>query len=303
MIRLIYIELLKIFKKTSFKILLFIILISSFLTCYISYRKVNDKYIQYPITEINEKYINLTNNYNKIAGNLNKINSESNIKLNKIMDNGVTLLIFSSIIMIIISSSILGNEINKKSIKELLTKPYKRSKILISKYLTIYVIIFLLTLLIFISYTLFTYILTKINIFTLKDYMLLNSNIISVLYFVKYLVEYLINSIPIYFLSTLTLFLTTFIKNQKVIIPINSVLFIMSPVIFNFFLNIKFKYIIYTFIPYLDFSVFKDIYSIYLLNIEYNMNFNMMTGIIMLFIYSLLFIVISLYVFNKKDFY
>ena len=303
MIRLIYTELVKIFKKTSFKILILIILISSFLTCFISYRKVNDKYIQYPMMKTNEKYINLITDYNELASNLNKINSKSNIKLNKIMDNGVTLLIFSSIIMIIISSSILGNEINKKSIKELLIKPYKRSKILISKYLTTYVIIFLLTLLIFISYILFTYILTKINIFTLKDYMLLNNNIISVLYFVKYLVEYLINSIPIYFLSTLTLFLTTFIKNQKIIIPINSVLFIMSPVIFNFFLNIKFKYIIYTFIPYLDFSIFKDIYSIYLLNIEHSMNFNRLFGIIILIFYSLFFIMISIKIFNKKDFY
>ncbi len=302
MIRLIKCEILKIFKKISFRVLLLIILISSFLTCYISYKKVDNKYNQYPIIEMADKR-NLTDDYNKLATNINKINSKSNIKLNKIIDNGVTLLIFSSIIIIIISSSILGNEINKKSIKELLTKPYKRSKILISKYLVVYIITFLLSLLIFVSYVIFTSILTKINIFNLKDYMIFNKSIISVSYVIKYLIKYVINSIPIYFLSTFTIFLTTFIKNQKAIIPFNSVLFIMSPVILNFFLSIKFKYIIYTFIPYLDFSIFKDIYSIYLLNIEYNVNFNIFLGIIILLTYSLFFIIISIKIFNKKDFY
>lgn len=153
------------------------------------------------------------------------------------------------------------------------------------------------------SYTLFTSILTKINIFILKDYMCFNNHIKNILFILKYLFKFVVNSIPIYFLSTFTLFLTTVIKNQKVIIPINSILFIMSPVILNFFLNIKFKYIIYTFIPYLDFSIFKDIYSIYLLNIEYSMNFNKVLGIIILLIYSLLFMIISIKIFNKKDFY
>ncbi len=302
MIRLIRCELLKIFKKISFKILLLIILISSFLTCYISYKKVDNKYNQYPIIEIADKK-NLTDDYNKLANNMNKINSKSNTKLNKIMDNGVTLLIFSSIIIIIISSSILGNEINKKSIKELLTKPHKRSKILISKYLASYIITFLLSLLIFISYVIFTFILTKINIFILKEYMVFDKNIINVPYIIKYLIQYIINSIPIYFLSTFTIFLTTFIKNQKVIIPFNSVLFIMSTIIFNFFLSIKFKYIIYTFIPYLDLSIFKDIYSTYLLNIEYNINFNIFLGIAILLTYTLFFIIISIKIFDKKDFY
>ena len=302
MIRLIIVELIKEFKKISFKILLLMILISCFLTSYISYKKVNNKYTQYPIVETlnNDER---TKEYNEYAININKINNISNIKLSKIMDNGVTLLIFTSIIIIIISSSILGNEINKKSIKELLTKPYKRSKILTSKFLTIYIIIFLITLYIFITYILFSYIMTKTNIFTLKDYIIYKNDIKSIPFIIKYLFTFMINSIPMYFLSTFTVFLTTFIKNQKIIIPLNSVLFIMSPVIFNFFLNMKFKYIIYTFIPYLDFSIFKDIYSIYLLNVEYNLNFNMFIGTTVLLIYSLLFILISIKMFNKKDFY
>ena len=261
--RLIRCELFKEFKKNSFKILLIIILISSFLTCYISNKRLNN---QYPIVEIN------------------------NIKLNKIMDNGVTLLIFSSIIIIIMSSSILGNEINKKNIKELLTKPYNRNEILISKFISMYIIIFLITMFIFISYILFTYLLTIHN--------MADTSFIS-----KYFIKFIINSVPIYFLSTFTIFLTTFIKNQKIIISINSLLFIMSPVILNFFLNIKFKYIIYTFIPYLDFSIFKNAYSISTLNAEYNMNFSMSNGIIILLIYNLLLLFFSLIIFNKKDFY
>ena len=277
--RLIRCELIKEFKKVSFKLLLLLIIISSFLTCYISNKKVNDDYEVYPLVE-NNKENKLINKYNIYASNVNKINELSNIKLNKIMDNGITLLIFSSIIIIVISSSILGNEINKKSIKELLTKPYKRSEILISKFISTYIIIFLLTIFIFVTYILFTYVLTKINIFILKDYIIYNNHIKNISFILKYLIKFIINSIPIYFLSTLTIFLTTLIKNQKVIIPINSILFIMSPVIFNFFLNIKFKYIIYTFIPYLDFSIFKNPYSILMLNIEYNINFNMFYGVV-----------------------
>ena len=77
----------------------------------------------------------------------------------------------------------------------------------------------------------------------------------------------------------------------------------MSPVIFNFFLNVKFKYIIYTFIPYLDFSIFKDAYSILMLNMKYNMNFNILLGIITLIIYSIVFLLLSLFIFNEKDYY
>lgn len=304
--RLIRCELIKEFKKVSFKLLLVLIIISSFLTCYISYEKVDDDYETYPKVEVNEiskKQYKLIKKYNIYASNINKINGLSNIKLNKIMDNGITLLIFSSIIMIVISSSVLGNEINKKSIKEILTKPYKRSEILISKFISTYIIIFLLTIFIFISYILFTYILTKTNIFILKDYIIYNNHIKNVSFVLKYLIKFIINSIPIYFLSTLTIFLTTLIKNQKVIIPINSILFIMSPVIFNFFLNIKFKYIIYTFIPYLDFSIFKNPYSILMLNIEYNINFNMLYGVVILIIYSIMFLLSSLFIFNEKDYY
>ena len=300
--RLIRCELIKEFKKVSFKLLLLLIIISSFLTCYISNKKVNDDYEVYPLVE-NNKENKLINKYNIYASNVNKINELSNIKLNKIMNNGTTLLIFSSIIIIVISSSTLGNEINKKSIKELLTKPYKRSEILISKFISTYIIIFLLTIFIFVTYILFTYVLTKINIFILKDYIIYNNDIKNISFILKYLIKFIINSIPIYFLSTLTIFLTTLIKNQKVIIPINSILFIMSPVIFNFFLNIKFKYIIYTFIPYLDFSIFENPYSILMLNIEYNINFNMFYGVVILIIYSIMFLLSSLIIFNEKDYY
>ena len=301
--RLIKCELIKEFKKISFKLLILLIIISSFLTCYISYKKVNDNYNIYPEIEMNNSQNKLIKNYNIYALNINKINELSNIKLNKIMENGITLLIFSSIIIIVISSSILGNEINKKSIKELLTKPYKRSEILISKFITMYIIIFLLTMFIFITYILFVYILTKINVFILKDYIIYNGYIKNISFILKYFIKFIINSIPIYFLSTFTIFLTTFIKNQKIIIPINSLLFIMSPVIFNFFLNVKFKYIIYTFIPYLDFSIFKDAYSILMLNMKYNMNFNILLGIITLIIYSIVFLLLSLFIFNEKDYY
>ena len=301
--RLIKCELIKEFKKISFKLLILLIIISSFLTCYISYKKVNDNYNIYPEIEMNNSQNKLIKSYNIYALNINKINELSNIKLNKIMNNGITLLIFSSIIIIVISSSILGNEINKKSIKELLTKPYKRSEILISKFITMYIIVFLLTMFIFITYILFVYILTKINVFILKDYIIYNGYIKNISFILKYFIKFIINSIPIYFLSTFTIFLTTFIKNQKIIIPINSLLFIMSPVIFNFFLNVKFKYIIYTFIPYLDFSIFKDAYSVLMLNMEYNMNFNMTLGIIVLTIYSIMFLLSSLFIFNEKDYY
>ena len=300
--RLIRCELLKEFKKLGFKVLLLVILISLFLTCYISNKKVNNEYENYPIVETNDNKT-LIDRYNSYATNINKINDISNIKLNKMMDNGITLLIFSSIIIIIISSSILGNEINKKNIKELLTKPYKRSEILISKLIAAYIIIFLITIFIFISYIVFTYLLTKTNIFILKDYIIYNNKIINISFILKYLIKFIINSTPIYFLSTFTIFLTTFIKNQKIIIPINSLLFIMSPVILNFFLNIKFRYIIYTFIPYLDLSIFKNIYSILMLNIKYKINFSMFNGIIVLLIYNILFIFLSLIIFNKKDFY
>ena len=94
--------------------------------------------------------------------------------------------------------------------------------------------------------------------------------------------------------------LSTTIKNQSITSGISIILLTFSNTITELLLSKNIKIIKYTFIPYIDLNLFTND-TIDIINKQYDVNLTIKFGLIMLFIYSLLFIIIGLKIFNKKD--
>lgn len=255
MINLIKIELIKQFKSKSFIVMMSFVILFTIAYIFI-----------------------LNNQYNYIS------NIISRCKM--IMEMSSNIIIFSSIIISIISSGILSDEINKKSIKELITKPHKRSKILTSKYICMLIIVMI----IFFA-VLFSSVATIILLF--KD--------IKFVLSYEYLKLYILNIIPLLFTGSFCMFLSVIFKNSKLISGFSILLSLTGVVIFQLLLKIDINFIQYTFLPYLDFSIYKDIEIIKAINIEYGVSLSELNGIIYLMLYSIAFYILSIFIFNKKD--
>ena len=195
-----------------------------------------------------------------------------------LLDSLFSLIPFIGIMTCIIFSGTICGEVESGSIKYYLTKPCKRWKIYLAKLLCIYLY---LTLTIFII---------VVFSFLMSDYFEL-----------KYLIKYFIYSIPDYFIAMFSLYLSTKLKNQSLCVGISIFVLSFSLIISQILFGYNFNIIEYTFLPYLDFSIFKDKNTISIMNKELNTSLSINRAIIIDFIYTIIFYLIGNYKFNKKD--
>jgi len=190
---------------------------------------------------------------------------------------------FIGIIISISASNIVSNEYRFGTFKSYLTKPVKRWKIIISKFLYLIILsIFyiVLTLIFYIILFLFS---NKIN----------NLN--------EIIINYFIYSVPILFMISFSIFLSTIINKNNFALAISILTITCSTLLSQALFGLKINFIEYTFLPYLDFSIFLDISNIKLMNIELGLHLSIINGIIILLFYTLFFIISSIIIFNKKD--
>ncbi len=199
-------------------------------------------------------------------------------KKESILDTSFSLIPFIGILMIIFYGGSISSEIENGSLKYYLTKPIKRWKIYISKLLSIY-----LFLIIVIVYILFVY-LVVINKF---DY-------VFIMKFVKY-------TIPLFLMGAICLFFSSLIKSTSICIGIDMFILLFSALISQVLFGIKINIIEYTFLPYLDFSMFNDIDALNEMNRELGINLGIKNGIIIDIIYTLLFYYLGNIIFTNKD--
>lgn len=195
-----------------------------------------------------------------------------------LLDSIYSLIPFIGMMTCIIYSGTICGEIENGTIKYYLTKPYKRWKIYLAKLLCIYLYL-TLTILIIIA---FSFLIT--NFFELK-----------------YIIKYFVYSIPNYFIATFSLYLSAKFKNQSLCVGISIFVLSFSLIISQILFGYKFNIIEYTFLPYLDFSIFKDKRAIDMMNRELNINLNINKAIVMNAIYTIIFYFVGNYKFNKKD--
>lgn len=206
-----------------------------------------------------------------------------NIEVLKVFNTIYSFIPFLGILICVLFSGIISSEILNGTFRMYLTKGYSRWKVIISKLIFIYLYIVHLYLFTLLSY----YVITKIFF----DFSI-NANIFF---------EVFKHFIPLFFIGTLCLFLSTVINNSVLCVGITISICLLSSVIAQILFIFNISVIQYTFLPYIDFNVLRD--SLYLneLKNSYSIYLSINKGIIVLVFHILLFICLSINSFTKKD--
>jgi ABC-2 type transport system permease protein len=244
---------------------------------------------------------------------LNKKNKEKDInnyildkeinthkKTKNIFEKNIIILVFIMLPISIISSNLYSSEINSGTMKTILVRPYNRIKIFLSKIIVINIICLTLILLNILFSSFFTLIFTKENIFSFAE--IVNVNKIKLInYFLSYFLNYFIISIPVFFICNLSLILSFITSSTAISSGICIFLSLISLSISEFLFLLKMKFVQYTFLPYLDFTIFKEYTDVISFNINYGINLNVSKGILVLLVHVILLYLIVYANFRKKD--
>lgn len=321
--KLIQIELKKIFHKKSIYIIFSLIFIFIILNNILIIQEKNkiDKYdyldkaiLEYKNNQANINYFKEKKTlsyqekieYNK---NLSSLNINKYIIENKKNINDYTTLnyqlrttledyeIFIIIIVLIISSNILAEEITKGTIKLLLIKPYKRSKILLSKYITIIITIFISIIFLYIMQLLlgglflgFDSLKEKVIIYNYQKSQIMCYNI-----FVYTLIR-VISKLPMLLLiSTISYLLSIISSNSTTSLTITMLIYIFSQSINA--LAITYNAKIMRYLLTVNWNFTEYLFG----NIPQFKYINLTLSSIVCIIYLIIMITISFILFNKKD--
>lgn len=227
---------------------------------------------------------------------------ENNIDIKNEYDARYTLMhlnesygIFIIVFGIIIAGTIISNEFQKGTIKLLLTRPYSRNKILLSKYIVSMLCIIMFIIVFVIAQYVVGGIIFGFNTFNTSaiEYDL-NTNKIVVMNVLKYSIYTILGVLPIYILiSTLAFALGTITMNSGISIAIPILGYSVSSII-NYYIQ-KINWLKYFITANWNLSVYqfggKGIAD----------GLNLWTSIAICFVYLIIMIVTSFIVFKKRD--
>ena len=177
--------------------------------------------------------------------------------------------------MSILFCGIMSNEYNNGTFRIYLVKPINRTKIYISKLLTI-----LLTII-------------SILIHNLTIYILFTHNIN-----VNFTIKYFSYSHSLILISIIIIMLSTIIKSSPLTSGIVIMLLTFGFSVFELLLLVDFNFLEFTFLPYIDLNILNKLNYV---NTILGVNLSLKKSIIINFIYSIFFLIIGIYIFNKKD--
>ncbi len=317
--KLILIELKKIFHKKSIYVIYILILIFVILNNILILQDksknnyLNEAKYQYQKNlELKENYKDKKLSYNE---KLKYQTILENIELNKyIIDNNKNINdyktlnyqlkttledyeIFIIIIILITSSTIISNELKEGTIKLLLIKPYTRNQILLSKYLSMIIVMVLSIIYLYLTQLLiggfylgFSSLQEKVVIYNFQLSTIMCYNIFGYTF-----LRILLKLPMLILLSTLSFLISIITSNNILSLTISLIVYIFSASIKSLAINYNLK-------------IMK-----YLLTMNWNINeylfgrlseykyLNLTTSIIICIIYYIFLLVLSFIIFNKKD--
>ena len=97
-----------------------------------------------------------------------------------------------------------------------------------------------------------------------------------------------------------SMFLSIVFKGSNLGLVVSFLVYFASLMFSQILFNYGFMFVKYTFLPYIDFTYFSDKVLVSFNNLIYNLNFSYGASFVCLFIYSLIFIDLSLW-FLKRD--
>lgn len=187
----------------------------------------------------------------------------------------LSLIPFIGVGVSILFCGIMSNEYNNGTFRIYLVKPINRTKIYISKLLTI-----LLTII-------------SILIHNLTIYILFTHNIN-----VNFTIKYFSYSHSLILISIIIIMLSTIIKSSPLTSGIVIMLLTFGFSVFELLLLVDFNFLEFTFLPYIDLNILNKLNYV---NTILGVNLSLKKSIIINFIYSIFFLIIGIYIFNKKD--
>lgn len=266
-----------------------------------TYKLLNDK-LKNLKTSLKKANLNIKVIEEKIK--TKKYSNDKNL-LVEIANNSRSITLFFLLIgMIAISSTIVSEEYSKSTIKLLLIRPYSRSKILLAKYITTLISMFILLGVMFVASIALNYVYNGGNIFNSLIYgnIIVNKviNTTSIMYFIKLTISF-IPMILMY--TTLAFFISVLTMSSSISNMLSFGVFFLSQIFESLALYFNFYLIKYSFTVVSDYTSYVSTNDTYNTLGEMINKFNLTTleQNITYVIYIVLFLVISFLVFKKRD--
>lgn len=314
MINLIKADLYKETRKNSFKIILLMLLLVSFVSIFVlskTYKEKNDIIIKYDLYNKEEynvvnkhgdydKYKNDYKKYEYVVNNKDKLNV-NNCKVINILEYKNSFLYFIGVIIIFLSFNSLSYDYNKGTLKYIALSKQGRIKLLLSKILSQIIVGFILISLFSFFYLIFGIIRFSVNLLDYYKYIYIFNSFIKLPYLLYYFISSIIFIVPYSFIIIFVYMLVIIFKGNTISLVVSNLMYLFSLVISQFLLIAGIDIVKYTFMPYLDFTYFNDLINLSVNNMIFNTNINLESSLIYLTIYSILFLLISLNIFNRRD--
>lgn len=299
----IYVELIKIVKKRSFVIFVCsLFLITILLTLFLK-NDFKREYIY--IDESNygneySEYIDYVNEENKITEYVlnNNIDEHNNIRGSLSVSHMI--LTFLSLYIVILGSKSFGYEYEKNTIKWIMLNNKKKT-IFFSKIISLLIISIMLVSLVYFTNLFAVNIMYDVDILDLNVLLTKNGHIIEKSLLIVHSCEYLRLFFPQMLLIILSAFLGLLFKSSVASSAISIFILLSGSLVTELFIKLKLKVISYTFLPYLDFSIFQDRIGLCLYNIENAINITQKNGVIIIIISSILLMIMGSLIFEKRE--
>lgn len=233
-------------------------------------------------------------NYNDNVNSFTYMNSKLSVK--QIFHFSILI----TLIIAILNSGIVSKEHNKGTIKNIITTPVKRWKILLSKFIYLILDMYLMWFLALIILSIFAGIENGFyDLFTPKI-IYVNGNVMEVNYYLYLLKDLFLASIPIICFLSILFFLSTVSLNTSLTVGVMSGLAILSPALWMARAIGNFKYIVYTPILYFDSGFILNNSEFFVESLA-KVSYSFTTGIWISLIFIILLYVINNIIYIKRD--
>jgi ABC-2 type transport system permease protein len=223
----------------------------------------------------------------------NHIPPEQEYNIWSFVKDASNLISLAGLFVIIISAGIVASEFNWGTIKLLLIRPINRSKILISKYLTVLLFALFLLVILFIYSSALGAILFGMPE-QAANYLNYNNGIVTEQNMVAHLMIYYgLNSITMIMLTTMAFMISTVFRNSSLAIGLSLFLMFTGGNLTTL-LALKFSWAKYILFANTDLMQYFD-------GTPMVEGMTMSFSVLMLFVYFLLFIFLAFFVFKKRD--
>ena len=232
--------------------------------------------------------------YDGVTDDIRYMNTK--LKVNQVFHLSVIVIIIVSIT----SGGIVSNEHSKGTIKNIITTPVRRWKILASKFIYLILDTYLVWLLGFIIISILSGIEYGFNDLFDSKLIVSGNSVLEVNYFLYIIKNIFIASIPVICFLSILFFLSTVFLNTSLTVGITSVLGIVSPFMWLMSMVGNFKQIVYTPLWYFDLGfIFNN--SEYYIGSLRKISYSLSTGITISIIVTLILYIITNIIYTKRD--